>query len=326
MRYISFAQDFEDIILFSAFGKYIKKGIYVDIGANDPCMISVTKFFYDLGWRGMNVEPLDDKYGLLCAERAEDENINLGVSDKDGELELGIAGAGSSFRYTDISGQKVVKQVRKFADIYRQSRFFGQDVHFCKIDVEGFEKNVLNGIDFTQFRPWIFVIESVLPATNIPCHDEWEGILTANGYSCGLAHGANRYYVREDKGFLTDGLTGFGKLFWDNNILKAGYSDIQNRMKSRLDGAQQIALFGAGAYMHNFFEVYGGAVSPSIIVDNSREKQGEEIHGIKIQSPDILKDDANKNALVLICCAKTDEIKEQLKEMGVKNYMEYSLV
>lgn len=326
MRYISFAQDFEDIILFSALGKYIEKGIYVDIGANDPCMISVTKFFYDLGWRGMNVEPLDYEYRLLCMERADDENINLGVSDKDGELELSVAGAGSSFRYMNISEQKVIKQVRKFADIYRESRFFGQDVHFCKIDVEGFEKNVLNSIDFTEFRPWIFVIESVLPATNIPCHDEWEGILIANGYSCELAHGANRYYVRKDKGFLTDGLTGFGKMFWNNNILKAGYNDMQNRIKSHLDRAQQIALFGAGAYMCNFFEIYGERVKPSIIIDNSQEKWGQEMYGIKIQRPDILKDDTNKNMLILICCAKTDEIKEQLNEMGIKNYIEYSLV
>lgn len=42
----------------------------------------------------------------------------------------------------------------------------------CKIDVEGFEKEVLQGCDFNIFRPWIFVIEAVKPGTAISCHEK----------------------------------------------------------------------------------------------------------------------------------------------------------
>lgn len=326
MRYISYAQCYEDIILFSALKEYVEKGTYVDIGASDPCIISVTKFFYDLGWRGMNIEPLDKEYRLLCMERPEDENVNLGVSDEKGELKLSIAGMGSSFKYTDISSKKSIKQVERFEDIYRKSCFYGQEIHFCKIDVEGFEKNVLKGINFKEFRPWIFVIESVLPGKNIPCYDEWEDILTENGYLFCLEHGANRYYIEGQKKFLRNGLTGFRKVFWDNNIVKAGYSHMQAVIRDKLDSAQRIAIFGTGAYMDNFFDIYGDRYRPFMIVDNAEEKQGKEISGLKVQSPDILKEYADKDLTVLICCERSDEIMQQLKEMDIEKYVEYCWV
>ena len=40
-------------------------------------------------------------------------------------------------------------------------------IHFCKIDVEGAEKNVLLGYDCNRYRPNIFMIESILAGTLI---------------------------------------------------------------------------------------------------------------------------------------------------------------
>ena len=34
-----------------------RTGFYVDVGAADPVNLSVTKWFYDLGWSGLNIEP-----------------------------------------------------------------------------------------------------------------------------------------------------------------------------------------------------------------------------------------------------------------------------
>ena len=47
---ISYAQNFEDVILNRAF-RHQRSGFYIDIGAFDPVVDSVTKHFYDLGWR-----------------------------------------------------------------------------------------------------------------------------------------------------------------------------------------------------------------------------------------------------------------------------------
>ena len=96
MRYESYAQELEDIILYVAL-QDVDEGFYIDIGANDPIEISVTKFFYDRGWSGINVEPLRSKCALLENERPRDINLCIGISDRRGETAVVAAGSGSTF-------------------------------------------------------------------------------------------------------------------------------------------------------------------------------------------------------------------------------------
>lgn len=44
----------------------------------------------------------------------------------------------------------------------------GTEIDFCKIDVEGSEKDVLLGYDFFNYRAKMFCIESTIPNTHIP--------------------------------------------------------------------------------------------------------------------------------------------------------------
>ena len=60
MRFYSYAQEYEDLALYLAL-RDIKKIFYIDVGANDPTYLSVTKFFYLGGGNGINIEPLRDK-------------------------------------------------------------------------------------------------------------------------------------------------------------------------------------------------------------------------------------------------------------------------
>ena len=57
MTFVSYAQNFEDVLLWRALG-HIKNGVYIDVGANSHVEQSVTKVFYDAGWSGINIEPL----------------------------------------------------------------------------------------------------------------------------------------------------------------------------------------------------------------------------------------------------------------------------
>ena len=56
MRFVSYAQNFEDVMLWRAL-KHISNGFYIDVGAWSPDIDSVTRIFYEHGWRGVNVEP-----------------------------------------------------------------------------------------------------------------------------------------------------------------------------------------------------------------------------------------------------------------------------
>ena len=77
---ISYAQNFEDVILHRVFGDR-RSGFYVDLGAMDPVHDSVTKAFYDAGWWGINIEPNQHFYKRLVAERNRDINLNVAVGD-----------------------------------------------------------------------------------------------------------------------------------------------------------------------------------------------------------------------------------------------------
>jgi signal transduction histidine kinase len=71
-------------------------------------------------------------------------------------------------------------------------------VDFLKIDVEGYEHEVIAGSDFATFRPRVLLIESTIPGTNILNHEKWEPILLEAGYIFTLFDGINRYYLRQE--------------------------------------------------------------------------------------------------------------------------------
>ena len=82
---ISYAQNQEDVLLSRLFPPG-RPGFYIDVGANDPVVDSVTKHFYDMGWRGINVEPAAQPFERLLQLRDRDVNLNVGLSDKNGTL------------------------------------------------------------------------------------------------------------------------------------------------------------------------------------------------------------------------------------------------
>ena len=89
------AYDFEDVILFYIFPD-IKNGFYIDFGAYHPEKYSVTKFFYDLGWNGINIEPVPEFYKILVKNRPRDINLNVCGGEKNGNCTLYVKGTGTS--------------------------------------------------------------------------------------------------------------------------------------------------------------------------------------------------------------------------------------
>jgi len=96
-----------------------------------------------------------------------------------------------------------------------------QDVHFCKIDVEGYERQVLEGVtDWQKFRPWVFAMEATLPGTNIPCHDKWEDILLAHDYVPAAHIAINRYYVDAEREYLLNNFAKINQFIAQNEVVR----------------------------------------------------------------------------------------------------------
>lgn len=197
----TYAQDNEDIILMDLL-KGVDKGFYIDIGANDPDVYSVTKLFYEKGWHGINVEPLPEQYEMLCDKRERDINLNIAIGNKHGLMQLHFDGMGSTLSDTVVKDNHLENKETISTVIWTLAelieKYGADEIHFCKIDVEGFEKQVLESMDW-NYRPWVFCMESTKPGTNIPCYEEWEHILIDHGYELVKAHGINRYYMDSER-------------------------------------------------------------------------------------------------------------------------------
>ena len=151
-----------DFILFCIF--YNKKnGFYIDVGANDPNIISVTKAFYLRGWNGINIEPMPDKYNEFVKYRKRDINLQICVGEKEG-----IASFDISEWNTSLFKEKLPKEKRKInvkidtmLNICRKYIPKLLEIQFCKIHVKINEKKILLGFDYKNYRPKVFCIESI---------------------------------------------------------------------------------------------------------------------------------------------------------------------
>ena len=191
----TYSQELEDFILYCILYD-VENGFYIDVGVFDPNKISVTKAFYIRGWHGINIEPLPEEYSKLVKARIRDINLNYGAGEKDDNLIFYLQGTATTAdkRYGSGNQKKQAIEVHPLSKICKKYVPKNEIIQFCKIDVEGGEKNVLLGYDFKNYRPKVFCIESTKPGSKKPTYNEWEYILLNNDYEFGFKHGINRYY------------------------------------------------------------------------------------------------------------------------------------
>jgi len=206
----SYAQNREDILLARALPS--NSGFYVDVGAADPTEDSVTRYFYDLGWRGLNVEPQQAFFDKLVGERPRDINIQAVISDTPGPMVLHAAESHPGWATTipvvaegmNAKGLAVgSKEIEAFTLSQVLETHGVTEIDFLKIDVEGAERNVLLSLDFARWRPRIVLLEATEQGTSIPNHQAWEDVILGTGYLFATFDGLNRYYVRpEDEALI----------------------------------------------------------------------------------------------------------------------------
>jgi FkbM family methyltransferase len=202
---VSYSQNGEDILLDRVFGDEV--GRYMDVGSYHPFIGNNTFFFYERGWRGISIEPTQQGYALLQAHRPEDLNLNLAVSDQDGEMTLYevLGDRGNStlqgeiaepYRTDGVEMRAHPVPVRSLRSLIQTYGIEPPDL--VSIDVEGHEAAVIRGMPLDTWRPRVLVIEATLPLTTTPSHELWEPSVLAHGYLFAAFNGVNRFYLRED--------------------------------------------------------------------------------------------------------------------------------
>jgi FkbM family methyltransferase len=204
-----YSQEYEDYILGYVF-KNVNKGFYIDVGANDPNIDNVTRYFYERGWNGINIEPNVDLFNKIVHCRPRDSNYNVGISNNEGTMpfflqtDSGVQGLSTFDK--EIAERETKKNNAHFKEISVPvttlnkiiAKASPMEITFISIDVEGFEKQVIESINLVKYQPIALCIEATKPLTEISSYAAWEKTVLESKYVFAMFDGLNRYYVHKD--------------------------------------------------------------------------------------------------------------------------------
>jgi FkbM family methyltransferase len=202
---LSYAQNLEDYHLAQVFGR--GSGFYIDVGAGHPIGDNVSFHFYLQGWRGLVVEPQERLCALYAHLRPRDIAVAAVVGERIGEAKFHEVEELHGFSTTIEEHAKGAAQfgagftTRRLpaitlAALCEQHQV--GEIDFLKVDVEGAEAEVLCGGDWRRFRPKVVLVEAIAPGSMAPSHEEWEPVLTGNGYRFAFFDRLNRFYLADE--------------------------------------------------------------------------------------------------------------------------------
>ena len=194
----------EDIFINRIF-KDIKIGRYVDVGCYHPFKGSLTAQLYKKGWNGINIDLSKSSIDLFNIVRKKDINLNLAISDFDGETnyyENSPINQQNSLIKDNDNQKKIKIQCKRLSSILLENHY--NSFEYLNIDVEGSEQNVINGIDLGKYRPILITIEN----NNLHLKDyidsEIYNILIKNNYTFINKTGVTNFFLKNEyaKNFL----------------------------------------------------------------------------------------------------------------------------
>ncbi|NRB21307.1 FkbM family methyltransferase [Candidatus Dependentiae bacterium] len=131
-----------------------KNGTFIEVGANDGVRFSNTKRFEELyEWTGILIEPSPNLFNRLCKNRSNSKCFQcaLGSFKEDGTY---IHGDFDGHLMSSISGDRLNPPARNRVLVRSLQSILDEcdytHIHFFSLDVEGYELNILKGIDFTR--------------------------------------------------------------------------------------------------------------------------------------------------------------------------------
>jgi FkbM family methyltransferase len=157
-------------------------GVFVDVGAANPDYLSISALYRSIGWTVIAIEPnpafceMHRKRGhdilqYACGDRDAD-SVDFYVVDSHGaQYENGhvsyesFSSLAIKEAYARISPkmdvQKIKVMLRRLDSILQTHAPNIQDIDILSVDVEGWELEVLAGLDFSKYRPRVLVIENL---------------------------------------------------------------------------------------------------------------------------------------------------------------------
>lgn len=167
----SYSQCGEDLIVDYIFRlRGITCPSYIDIGANHPYFINNTAMLYERGCRGINIEANPQLLPAFKTYRPEDINLNVGISDREGELEFYIMEDNTLSTFSRVERDYMVGNGKNLARAEKVklttisvilAKYFNSTFpDFLSLDVEGMDFDILKSINFEKSIPKVICVEA----------------------------------------------------------------------------------------------------------------------------------------------------------------------
>ena len=146
------------------FFKQKKEGFFIDVGCHQPFLNNNTYILYKKGWRGINIDLDFGSIDMFNFFRKEDTNIQAAVSNSVDEKNLYFFHNRSAVNTLSIKKGAKSREIKKITTstlnkIIENSIYKDKEIDFLSIDVEGYEIEVLKGLDFDKYKPKLVVLE-----------------------------------------------------------------------------------------------------------------------------------------------------------------------
>ena len=197
--------EFGEDILVNRILKNLETGKYVDVGCYHPYKGSLTAQLYKKGWKGINIDLSKSSIDLFNLVRKEDINLNLAVSDFNGQtsyFENSPINQQNSLIKNNDNQKKIKIDCKNLNLILEENKF--EKFEYLNIDVEGSEQNVINGINLSKYRPILITIENNNLHINDYIESETYKILINNNYTFISKTGVTNFFLKNEyaKNFL----------------------------------------------------------------------------------------------------------------------------
>lgn len=167
----SYSQCGEDLLVQYIFNlRGIVNPTYMDVGAHHPYFLSNTAFFHEQGCFGINIEANPNLISAFIQHRPKDINLNIGVSDKEGEMDFYIMKDAALSTFSKVECDAMCLLGKQLLEVKRikltsigniLSTYFENNFpDFMSIDVEGWDYQILQSIDFKRYWPKIICVEA----------------------------------------------------------------------------------------------------------------------------------------------------------------------
>lgn len=219
----TYSQSGEDSILFYIFKMLniqYQDITYLDLGANHARDLSNTYFFYERGASGVLVDANPKLCEILRRERERDIVINKCVSSDSGQtIDFYILnGDGLSSMDRSSVNDAIAKNPQlKIEEIIKIKSICVNDIlkqHFShraptilNIDIEGYEIEILNSIDFKRYKPLIIICEMIPYDTSLVVgtkNTEIIDFMKEKGYVEYAFTGINSIFIQKDWRYIDE--------------------------------------------------------------------------------------------------------------------------